>query len=217
MDFQFDRDGAQRHEGLLDASSLERLHVQIAALPADRPGVRIGANRLSDLEAVTAVAAKAIGAHARPVRAVLFDKTASTNWNLGWHQDRTIVVRDRIETPGFGPWSVKDGLQHVEPPFEIIEAMATARIHLDPVDADNAPLKVMPGSHRLGRVPAGEIEGEAARLGVAECLAGAGDVWLYATPIFHASAPAARPRRRRVLQIDFSAEDLPGGLEWLGL
>jgi hypothetical protein len=66
-------------------------------------------------------------------------------------------------------------------------------------------------------VPAGEIEGEAARLGVAECLAGAGDVWLYATPIFHASAPAARPRRRRVLQIDFSAEDLPGGLEWLGL
>ena len=95
MDFQFDRDGAQRHEGLLDASSLERLHVQIAALPADRPGVRIGANRLSGLEAVTAIAAKAIGADARAVRAVLFDKTASANWNLGWHQDRTIVVKER--------------------------------------------------------------------------------------------------------------------------
>jgi ectoine hydroxylase-related dioxygenase (phytanoyl-CoA dioxygenase family) len=217
MDLQFDRDGAQRHEGLLDALSLERLHAQIAALPADRPGVRIGANRLSGLEAVTAIAAKAIGADARAVRAVLFDKTASANWNLGWHQDRTIVVKERIEAPGFGPWSVKDGLLHVEPPFAVIEAMTTARIHLDPVDADNAPLRIAPGSHRLGRVPSGEIEGEVARLGVAKCLAQAGDVWLYATPIFHASAPAARPRRRRVLQIDFSAEDLPRGLEWLGL
>ena len=217
MNLRFNRDGAERHEGLLDAQDLSRLEAQLAKLPADRPGVRIGANHLSGLERVTAIAADAIGAHARPVRAVLFDKTVSTNWNLGWHQDRTIVVHQRVDTPGFGPWSVKDGLQHVEPPFEIIAAMATARIHLDPVDADNAPLLIAPGSHRRGRVPVAMIEGEIDRLGMTTCLAQPGDVWLYATPILHASLPAANPRRRRVLQIDFSADELPGGLQWLAL
>ncbi|WP_419756526.1 hypothetical protein [Brevundimonas sp.] len=28
---------------------------------------------------------------------------------------------------------------------------------------------------------------------------------------------AETPRRRRVLQIDYSADDLPGGLQWLGV
>jgi ectoine hydroxylase-related dioxygenase (phytanoyl-CoA dioxygenase family) len=214
---EFGRDGAQLFERVFSAAGLARIEEQIAKLPADRPGVRVQADLLSGLEAISAIAATKIGSRARPVRAVLFDKSAATNWNLGWHQDRTIVVRQRRDVAGFGPWSIKGGLQHVEPPFEIIEAMATARLHLDPVDADNAPLKVAPGSHRLGRVPVGEIEGEVARLGAADCLAERGDAWLYATPILHASAPAVVPRRRRVLQIDFSAHDLPGGLEWLGL
>lgn len=166
---------------------------------------------------MTAIAAEAIGAGARPVRAVLFDKSAKVNWNLGWHQDRTIVVRGRRDVPGCGPWSTKAGLQHVEPPFAIIETMVTARLHLDPVDPDNAPLRIAPGSHRLGRVQVDQIEEKVAELGAVECLAESGDLWLYATPILHASSPAANPRRRRVLQIDFSAQSLPGGLEWLGV
>lgn len=49
------------------------------------------------------------------------------------------------------------------------------------------------------------------------CLAAAGDMWAYATPILHASSAATQPRRRRVLQVDYAAIDLPGGLEWLGI
>ena len=45
----------------------------------------------------------------------------------------------------------------------------------------------------------------------------AGDVWLYSTPIVQASEVASCPARRRVLQIDFAARELPGGLEWLGV
>jgi hypothetical protein len=47
----------------------------------------------------------------------------------------------------------------------------------------------------------------------------AGEVWLCSTPILHASeaATAPRARARRVLQIDYAAEDLPSGLEWLGV
>jgi hypothetical protein len=49
------------------------------------------------------------------------------------------------------------------------------------------------------------------------CLAEPGDIWLYATPILHASEAAVAPVHRRTLQVDYSVEQLPGGLEWLGV
>ena len=126
-------------------------------------------------------------------------------------------MRERHETEGYGPWSVKSGAVHVEPPFEILRDMITLRAHLDECDADNAPLLIAPGSHRLGRVPVAEIDEAAARLGTICCLARVGDIWVYATPILHASDRAKQPRRRRVLQVDFSASQLADGLEWLGI
>ena len=164
-----------------------------------------------------AAAAAVLGPAARPVRAILFDKTAAANWALPWHQDRTIAVQARIDTPGFGPWTRKGGLLHVEPPAALQAGMATLRLHLDPVPPGNAPLLVAPGSHRLGRIPETEVPEAVHRYGIATCLAGAGDIWLYATPILHASAAAVMPGRRRVLQVDYAAADLPGGLCWLGV
>lgn len=199
------------------APFLSALEEALANQPADRAGIRLhGVPGLGAiLDTLPSRAAQLAGR--KPVRAILFDKSADTNWALGWHQDRTIAVTEPIETPGFGPWSVKAGIQHVEPPFAIIEAMRTIRIHLDSVDADNAPLLIAPGSHRLGKLPESEIEAAVARCGTATCLAERGDIWLYATPIVHASAAASQPRRRRVLQVDYAAEALPGGLDWLGI
>lgn len=153
----------------------------------------------------------------RAVRAVVFDKSPAVNWALGWHQDRTIAVRRRIEMPGFGPWTVKQGQHHVEPPFALIENMVTLRVHLDDVPQDNTPLLIAPGSHRLGRLSEATIDATVSRCGSFACQAERGDIWGYATPILHASAAARRPARRRVLQIDFSGDDLPGALEWLGV
>jgi post-segregation antitoxin (ccd killing protein) len=151
------------------------------------------------------------------VRAVLFDKTAEENWALGWHQDRTIVVRERREVPGFGPWSTKQGLLHVAPPIAILEGMATFRIHIDRCGSDNAPLKVASGSHRIGYVAAGDAGTRAAEFPLLICNAEAGDVWAYSTPILHASDRAEVASHRRVLQVDYSAVDLPSGLEWAGV
>lgn len=173
--------------------------------------------RLLESDRLGFAAAEVLGAGSWPVRAILFDKSEGANWSLGWHQDRTIAVRRRAEAPGFGPWSRKAGMIHVEPPFALIEQMVTLRIHLDAVDADNAPLLVAPGSHRLGRLPDAEIEGAVERCGVLSCLAERGDIWRYRTAILHASAAAARPRRRRVLQVDYSARPLPSPLAWLGV
>jgi hypothetical protein len=152
-----------------------------------------------------------------PVRAIIFDKQAGANWALGWHQDRTIAVRRRIEMPGFGPWSRKSGIDHVEPPFEYIERMITLRAHLDFCGSDNAPLLIIPGSHLLGRFPIKEIEGVVARSKPFACLADAGDIWVYASAILHSSNAAHAPTHRRVLHVDYSNAQLPGGLEWFGV
>lgn len=216
---RLDPDGARLYPAAFAPDQISALENALGPLPADRPGTRLkpipGLAGL--VQPATAIAASILGPAASPVRAILFDKSPARNWALGWHQDRTIAVRARVDTPGFADWTVKHGIPHVVPPFEILARMLTLRIHLDPVGPDNAPLMIVPGSHRLGRIAEGDIAGIVARLGEASCPAGRGDLWLYATPILHASARAARPARRRVLQLLYSADDLPGGLEWLGV
>ena len=216
------RDGAERRRAALSEALRRGIAEAISHVPADRAGARLHgiaalARCLSAGGAVGALAASVLGPRAKPVRALLLDKSAAANWSVRWHQDRTIAVRKRIATAGFGPWSTKAGIPHVAPPFDMLAAMVTLRVHLDDVDASNAPLLVAPGSHRLGPVLEEEIGAAVARCGARACLAAAGDVWIYATPILHASDAARMPARRRVLQVDYAASDLPRGLDWFGI
>ncbi len=201
---------------------LDGITAALSNMPGDRAGVRLTNvaaldQILGSTGAIGARIAQFAGVGARPVRAILFDKSDRVNWSLVWHQDRTIRVRARREVPGFGPWTVKAGLLHVAPPFEILERMVTIRIHLDDVPLDNAPLLIAPGSRRFGLVREDRIAAVVRQCGVYACTARAGDIWVYATPIVHASDAAATPRRRRVLQVDYARFDLPGGLEWSGI
>lgn len=219
---EFERDGAQLFAGALDEQALEAVEQAVSTLPAERPGVRIsGAPRLRRLLGpdgqIGSVAASFLGPSCRPVRAILFDKSEATNWALGWHQDRTIAVQERIGVPGFNHWNRKAGILHVEPPVEILDSMVTLRVHLDPVDEHNAPLLIAPGSHRLGRVPESDLDAVAERCGTRACLAERGDVWVYSTLLLHASEAARRARRRRVLHVDYSAAELPDGLRFYGV
>jgi len=197
----------------LDDGELIALAALFGDWPVGRPGQRIDAGLVMQLTGVRRLMADQAPAM-RPVRAVLFDKSDDANWALAWHQDRTIEVVERHDAEGFGPWTVKQGRVHVAPPVALLERMMTVRFHLDPVDTDNAPLLVAPGSHRLGLIPEDAIEDVVARHGQAMCLAEAGSVWLYRTLILHGSARSSPGRHRRVLQIDLSANDLPGGLSW---
>lgn len=217
-----DTDGAERHRAVLDGASLLRLMDVLADQPADQAGIRLyGVEGLDAFIGPTGpiggLALSSMGGKPRPVRAILFDKNPTANWSLAWHQDRVIAVRERIDVEGFGPWSRKHGALHVSPPFEVLSAMRTLRVHLDPVPATNAPLLIAPGSHRFGRIAEREVPGVVAECRVVTCLADAGDVWVYATPILHASERAVHPAHRRVLQVDYADRDLPGGLRWLGV
>jgi hypothetical protein len=214
-------DGAELAPHALGLTELKALIAASDSLIAGRPGGRVFGDdlvrRLCGPDGAVGRLARAHLPGARPVRAVLFDKTPTNNWSVAWHQDRTIAVDQRLEVDGFGPWSIKGGLQHVEPPFAVLETMLTLRAHLDDCGPDNAPLLIAPGSHRIGRVAADQVAARAAELGSEACFAEAGDVWIYATPILRASEPARAPRRRRVLQVDFADDDLPGDLEWAGI
>jgi hypothetical protein len=66
-------------------------------------------------------------------------------------------------------------------------------------------------------VPSADIASVVRRLGRVPCPAEAGHIWLYATTILHASERARRPRRRRVLHVDYAQSELPRGLQWLGI
>ena len=216
-----DDHGAECTHGAV-GGDLAVLWATLAHLPADHAGIRMrGITGLAPFLAsdgpIGAISARILGPSSRPVRAILFDKTAETNWSLAWHQDRTICVKRRIDVDGFGPWTTKQGMQHVAPPFELLSRMITLRVHLDDVAVTNAPLLIAPGSHKRGRVPVETIDDVVRECGTFMCLADAGDVWAYATPILHASDAAAVPARRRVLQLDYAASELPGGLDWLGV
>lgn len=218
----FARDGALYVPDVLSPDGLAALRDLADQTVSARPGARLrGVAILGEILSTTgpigALAARLTSPEARPIRAVMFDKTPEANWAVAWHQDRTLPVAERVEVEGFGPWSIKDGALHVAPPFEILARMITLRVHLDPVDAANAPLRAALGSHRLGRVTAEDAAARAAEHPVIDCLAEPGDVWAYATPILHASDRAEPPRRRRVLQVDYADFDLPGGLAWAGL
>ena len=116
----FAKDGALHLRAALSATDLQGLEDAIAGFSPDQAGIRlhgIPALRpfLVSSGAVGKVAASVLGNAAQAVRAILFDKTASTNWGLPWHQDRTIAVAERIEVEGFGPWDRQERIAPCRP------------------------------------------------------------------------------------------------------
>ncbi len=148
------------------------------------------------------------------VRAILFDKTADANWKVAWHQDLTIPIRERRAAPGFGPWSDKAGIPHVQPPHAVLARMLTVRIHLDQCDRDNGPVRVFPGSHRFGRLSADQIDEWKGRSAPVDTTCPVGGLLLMRPLLLHASSPALRPGHRRVIHLEYAADELPAGLEW---
>lgn len=165
-------------------------------------------------EALVTLAAKHMKNTPRAVRAIFFDKSPDTNWLLTWHQDLTIAVRKKREVEGFGPWSVKDGQPHVQPPAELLERMVTLRLHLDDADSENGALRVLPGTHALGKLDAARIHTLRSEIPEHLCAAQAGDVLLMRPLLLHASAKSTGTRHRRILHVEFADFQLPGELEW---
>ncbi|HWX18598.1 MAG TPA: phytanoyl-CoA dioxygenase family protein [Candidatus Binatia bacterium] len=155
-----------------------------------------------------------LSVEARPVRAIYFDKNPDVNWLVTWHQDLTLAVRARFDLPSFGPWSLKDGVHHVQAPPEFLEQMIAIRLHLDDCDEDNGALRVLPDTHRLGRLLVERIQELRKTCPEFICRASAGDALLMRPLLLHASSRSRTNRHRRVLHIEYAGFDLPEPLEW---
>lgn len=154
------------------------------------------------------------GVPVRPVRVLAFDKTPAANWHLPWHQDRVIAVRRRVDLAGFGTWTVKGGQPHVEAPASLLEKMFNLRLHIDDCDAGNGALKVVLGSHRLGRLSDIEVKEAAAKGKATLCAVRAGGVLAMKALTLHASDASTSLRSRRVLHVDYCWGALPKELDW---
>lgn len=213
-------EGVATVEDVIDPDTVSCLVDEIAALSADMHGTRNlrdqceAVQKLCYDERVLELARAVIGSNAFVVRTLFFDKNEKTNWKVAWHQDLTIAVKRQREVVGFGPWSIKDGVVHVQPPISVLERMVTVRVHLDDCNTDNGQLRVLPGSRRGGRLIAEEIEAWKSRAAERMCLVKRGGVVVMKPLVLHASSPALEPRHRRVVHLEFAAEKLPAGLQW---
>ncbi len=169
---------------------------------------------LAESPAVRSLVAPVLGPGCFPVRGILVDKTPEANWNVVWHQDLSIAVRERKEADGFGSWSEKAGVVHVQPPARILERMLTVRLHLDDCDETNGPLLVLPRSHRDGRLTTPEIQQRRTVMPSVACPVPSGGALLMRPLLLHASSASQSPRHRRVIHLEYAAEPLPAGLRW---
>jgi ectoine hydroxylase-related dioxygenase (phytanoyl-CoA dioxygenase family) len=147
------------------------------------------------------------------VRGTFFNKTRTANWKVVWHQDLTIAVRERRNIDGFGPWTTKAGVVHVQPPAKIMNDVLAIRLHLDESGLDNGPLRVVAGSHREGRLSSEQIAGWE-KQGSAICTVPKGGALVMRPLLLHASSACAIPKSRRVIHLEFASAELPHGLNW---
>jgi ectoine hydroxylase-related dioxygenase (phytanoyl-CoA dioxygenase family) len=223
------RDGFSLVADVISTAEVEALTASLVDLESqaairEKAGATYAVRRLCDLSDdvrrlsrspnIRAIIEPVLGPSARLVRSLLFDKNPAANWKVPWHQDLTIAVKQRRDVPGFGPWSIKAGVPHVQPSVHVLENMLTVRLHLDDCGDANGPLRVLPGSHRLGVIDALAIADLRRRITETVCTLNAGSVLLMRPLLLHASAPATMLSHRRVVHLEFAAADLPGGLEW---
>jgi ectoine hydroxylase-related dioxygenase (phytanoyl-CoA dioxygenase family) len=197
--------GGHREQGVYRRGGVYALRNLFELVPGTKAVLRAKSVR----EAVVAV----LGPEAFCVRALFLDRTPRPNWKVPWHQDATIVVKERAAVTGFGPWSTKAGAQHVMAPPGTLSAMLTLRLHLDDCDAESGGLCVVPASHEYGRLPEDSIE-QFTRYNVTTCAVPKGGLMAMRPLLLHASSPATFPGSNRIIQLDFCARRLPLPLEW---
>jgi ectoine hydroxylase-related dioxygenase (phytanoyl-CoA dioxygenase family) len=155
-----------------------------------------------------------IGSDYFVVKSIYFDKPEHSNWFVAWHQDLTISVDKKLELPGFGHWTIKQDQYAVQPPLSILENIFTIRIHLDDTNEENGALRVIPGSHlkRVHTLSSKESANEEET-----CRVKSGGIMIMRPLLQHASNRTTSKNRRRVIHVEFSNVNLPGGLLWAEL
>jgi ectoine hydroxylase-related dioxygenase (phytanoyl-CoA dioxygenase family) len=140
------------------------------------------------------LAREILGKKAFPYHATLFDKSPDANW-----------FRERRDTPGWGPWSLKRGVVYAHAPASALSKMLALRVHLDDSTTQNGPLRVLPGSHAQGVLTDAHIHQLASRISSVECVVSQGGILAMRPLLIHASSKSRSEKKRRVLHIEYAA------------
>lgn len=158
-------------------------------------------------------------AHLLPLSAVavqctIFDKSSQKNWLVACHQDLSIPVRGRVANVQCIGWTEKNGQMFVQPPVPVLEDLVAVRVQLDSCGTDSGPLRVVPSSHRYGRLSPNAARTFKDKHREIECLVPKGGVLVMRPLLLHSSSKVKVPVRRRVLHFLFGPAALAHGLRW---
>ncbi len=181
-----------------------------AELPRSRAGLRHAMKlpavaSLAQDPRLMKIARGTLGADAFPFRATLFDKSPTANWLVVWHQDTALPFEERRDIPGWGPWSVKDGVNYAHAPATALSLVLALRVHLDDSTDENGPLRVLPDTHTLGVLTDESLHDLSTRIAAIDCLVPQGGVLAMRPLIVHASSKLQTHARRRVLHIEYAS------------
>ncbi len=167
----FSKNGFEIIDNILTANELNpiKLELEQLALPILTAGVRNADKKFPSID--TLITSKKLLDKAKGylkgkpsvVCVILFDKT--------------ICVSEKKEINDWGPWSLKDGIHHVQPPLNTLNQMVTFRIHLDNSTLETGYLRVIPKSHSQGILSNSQIQEIASKQKAVDCVAEAGLSW----------------------------------------
>jgi ectoine hydroxylase-related dioxygenase (phytanoyl-CoA dioxygenase family) len=150
------------------------------------------------------IARSVLRRNAVPYRATLFEKSINAKWLVVWHQDRALPLETVFDSPDWGPWSQKAGINYAHAPEWALSRVLALRIHLDASKNDNGPLRIIPKSHQAGVMSEAEVLAYARHREPYECLVDRGGVLAMRPLLIHASAKAQSTEPRRVLHIEYA-------------
>ena len=175
----------------------------------DLDGGQAGMRNLLDLHWCASLAGRICDdAHLGPIlgqRAVaidctLFVKSVDRNWLVAIHQDLSIPMAARREDPEWTGWSRKQGRLFAQPPVRVLEELIAVRIHLDDCDEGNGALRVVPGSHKYGRLNPRDVLRNRDRHGEQTIPVNRAGAMIMKPLLLHASSKSSSFAPRRVLQ-----------------
>jgi len=202
-----------------DRVALLARNLATAGLRRSRAGVRHALGHaavasLANEPQLLDIARSILGAAAYPFRATMFEKTTDANWLVVWHQDTALPLRRRQETPGWGPWSVKEGVIYAHAPASALSQVLALRVHLDDSTSQNGPLRVLPATHTLGILSDDAIHQLALDIVPVVCCVPRGGIVAMKPLVVHSSSKSQSECARRVLHIEYAANAaIAGGLE----
>jgi ectoine hydroxylase-related dioxygenase (phytanoyl-CoA dioxygenase family) len=199
---------------LFSREYLDRLLQEIdeSAPRRSRAGIR-HALSLSPVAAVARepqmieLARQVLGSEAFPFRATLFDKSPAANWLVVWHQDTALPLGQRMELPGWGPWSVKGGIDYAHAPSTALSQVLALRVSCDDSTLANGPLRVLPGTHTLGVLSDDTLHDLSTQITPVDCVVPKGGVVAMYPLVVHASSKSQTEMPRRVLHIEYAASE----------